>query len=222
MPADITKAKSFLYTTDFPIDKIIYKDEGSFTINALDFFDKVFAHNLPFAPLLLGTWSTTPDFSISYDFGSGPLGGNPFAINNSISANSSQVTISTTNNTNTSVTFYYKIYGFQPADQNLDVPYTSSSADTYTFNTDFNYSKLYLNEIRSQPAGVNGIQNIVHNLGYRPQILCWQEISGNISPTVVADLGIAFFTCAVTTTSVQLNFDSAPAMRIHVKVYLDD
>lgn len=222
MPADLSKARSFLSTSDFPNDKIIYKAEGSFTIPATGFIDKVIAHGLPFAPLPLGTWSTTSDFSISYDFGSGPLGGNPFAINNSVSANSTDVTISTTNNTGSPVVFYYRIYGFEPSDKNLDAPFTANSADTFSFNTDFNYSKLYINEIRSQPAGVIGVQNIVHNLGYRPQTLCWQEIAGNISPTVVADLGIGFFSCAVTTTSIQLNFSGAPSIRVHVKVYLDD
>jgi hypothetical protein len=222
MPADVTKAKSFLLNTDFPLDKIIFKTEGSFVINSFDFVDKMIPHGFTFGILPLGTWSTDPNFTTSYDFGSGPLGGSPFAINNGISSDATRILVSTTNNTNAPVTFYYRIYAFLPADKDVVTPSTANQADTFAFSTDYNYSKLFINQIYTQPAGAGGIQNVIHNLGYRPQVLCWQERNGEISPTVVADLGIGIFYCIVTATSIQLTFDSNPNMRIHLRVYLDN
>lgn len=222
MPADITRAKNFRLTTDYPLDKVVFQSQGSFNVPASGTVNLPIPHGLGFKPLPLGVWSMTPDFSVSYDFGSGPLGGNPFAVNNSLVSNTPNITVSATNNTGSAITFYYRVYCFEPSDVNLQAPSTNVISDTFQFNSGFNYSKLFINTV--VPLAPNATANVVHGLGYRPQALIWQELTatGDISPVTVANIGIGPFLMNVTTSVLSLQSLFGPAARIHVRIYLDD
>ena len=113
MPAIQANAKSFLINSDYPLDKVVYINQGS--VNIGGGIDRIIAHGLPFTPLISFVWSFTADFAITYQFNNGSFpSGNPgyyFSLQLSIQANATNITLSG-NGTITSTTVYYRIFGF--------------------------------------------------------------------------------------------------------------
>lgn len=222
MPAIDANAGNFLFSTDYPLDKIIYMDTGSFTVGAMSAADDTVAHGLPFTPLLDGTWSTDPTFALSYDMGSGPAStasGFLFNIAPEVSANATNAIVSAQNNTGSPVTVYYRIFGFEPSNANLDAPFTTNAADHYALNTDYNYTKLY-------QAGIATSSTVIsHGLGRRTQVNMWEEKSGTIRKVNENRNGSGgeFYT-TVSTSAVTISFDpfGTPGTEAHYRIYLDN
>lgn len=222
MPAIDANAGGFLYTTDYPLDKIIYMGTGSFTVGATSSASDPVAHALPFTPLLDGTWSTDPTFALSYDMGSGPASsasGFLFDIAPEVSANSTNAIVSAQNVTGSPITVYYRVFGFEPSDVNLDAPFTSSVADNYVLNTDFNYTKLYRADVATSSTVIS------HGLGHRTQVSMWEEKSGTIRKRNENRNGSSgeFYT-TVSTSAVTIAFDAfaTPGTKAHYRIYLDN
>lgn len=221
MPAVVTSAQFFLVDTDYPLDKIIYMTTGQVTVGATSTADVPIPHGLTFTPLMDGTYSTSADFNISFDIGSGePYAGSFgfFAYNTSIDATSSNVNFHVVNFTSSSVTIYYRLFGLMPSGVSEDIASTANSADKFVLNTSSNYTKLFANT-RLTTTGT-----ITHGLGYRPQVSVWQEIIGTgIYKIIYADINNPStpILTKVTTADVQVTINSA-SYAAHVRVYLDN
>jgi len=195
MPANVATAPNFLLDSDYPLDKSIYLFSGSFVMPGATLDATPITHNLPFTPLVGGSWSLTSDFSVQYEYGSGTFpsenaGAAPFnqilTISNDLfgaldaGANGTDIRIGWENNSASSVTAYYRLYAFEPANVNLDTSTTASSGDNFVMNTDYNYTKLY----NSFEQSVSGTGTVVlnHGLGYIPQADYWTRNATRVAP----------------------------------------
>jgi len=187
MPASIDSARQMNFSSDYPVDKIVWTYEGSRALTGFETADIYIDHNLPFRPLPLAEWTTDPTWTVKYEFSSGPVISSGFSYNTAVSAGSSQVYISLRNNTGIAATIYYRIFCLAPSTvTNNVVPFTNNLANQYTLTTDFVYPKLYEASTYTIPV-TSGLQtfSINHNLGAIPQILVWSETtfpSGHIVP----------------------------------------
>lgn len=164
-------SRDFLLTTDFPLDKVIYMASGSNTVPASGFPTIEISHNLPFRPLITGSWSLDANFSTSKDPGFPQYGdfNQPYL---EVSSTPTLLRVSPYNTTSGSVTFYWRVYGFMPPNVNEVAPFTASQSDDFVMNTDYNYTKLFSAGIANLTSGNVSID---HNLGYRPQVEIWAE-----------------------------------------------
>lgn len=227
--ADVTKAKNFLLDTDYPLDKIIYLQTGSINIPASTPISTSFPHNLPFTPLSDLVYSLTPDFSTSYMSGSGPAPQDPslfqLGVDVVLSSTGTYNTIAITNYFTNPITVYFRLYSFEPSNSSADLKPTANSGDPFILNTDYNYTKLYIDNRVVLPSST-----IVHNLGYIPQTEAWIELTNQIlSPQsqfnlldttasqVIGSQGIV-----ATVNTVQLIGTITNAQAFDARVYLDE
>lgn len=231
MPAILSNAKDFLLNSDFPQDKVVLLKSGSMSVGASSTVTVDIPHGLPFRPLVGGNWSTSSTFSLSLDYGTGtfpsPSPGSLFAHTSSLTADATNVSVTSQNTTGSTTTFYYRIFGLEPSTSSAELGGTASSGDELTLSSDYNLVKLYLNAYVDQAAtgGSPVTQVIPHNLGYRPQVLAWKELSGIIYPLTEATPSASGYQTSVkvTTASISIIIQAfAPAQRIHYRVYLDD
>jgi len=229
MPADITKANSFSLTTDYPLDKIIYQTTGSLVVPASTPTSVDIPHGLPFTPLSNLVYSTTSDFAVSYVSGSGPSPTDPslyqLGIDVTLSSTGTNNSIAVTNFFTYDVTIYYRLYSFEPIGSSATLLFTNVSSDTFELNTDYNYSKLYL----EGKINLATTTTVVHGLGYIPQTESWIEFSTQtLSPqsqfnALDTTAGSVVGTIGVVLTSTQLSLvGSIPgALFLHYRIYLD-
>lgn len=161
-------AKNTLLNSDYPIDKIIGYSVGSQTVSGSSFPDINVPHGFGFKPLFYIKWSTTPDFSISYE--ETGISFNQVSLNGY--ADNTNIVLIPFNNTLSSVTFYYRIIYFMPSNIDVSNAQTQSSFDDFVINTDYNYTKIF-----SQGISSSSSVTIDHNLGYYPQVEVWYERS---------------------------------------------
>ena len=215
----MTDARNFLLNTDYPIDKISGYYEGSETVLAGGTSAPTVTHGLGYRPLYFMKWSTTPDFSISYD----ELGVS--TINNlSFNAQTSNTTLFlfAGNNTASTVTFYYRVVYFMPPDVDLDAPITAPDLESLQFSTDFNYTKIFAEGINASATGT-----INHNLGYYPQVEVWYIRASDsrcvhVVATQVYSVGASEPVCEVTTSSIILSDPGGIVSSWYYKVYVDE
>ena len=228
MPAIVSNAKQMLLSSDYPLDKVVGIKNGSRGVASFPGTSTIVVpHGLPFAPLFIGQWSLSPDFSVTYEFGSGPVG-NVLRFNYSVSSyifsDATNLTMEVSNFLDNPITFYYRIYMFQPTTYNVALPFTAAQADTFTLNTDYNYTKLFMSGHINSPAPTNNV--ITHGLGYAPQVIYWDELdNGNIRNEPVALMLIPFQSyntgCEVTTNELVIA-PSAGTIRLHYRIYIDE
>lgn len=184
----------FLLNTDYEMDKIIYFYEGSFNITNNRQTETI-VHDLGFAPLCFGLWSTTKDFSQPHR-----MSGQGHGIYNldTQSYTSTFATLLSSDYTEApgstydyaisidftqmSGTIYVRIYGFEPTYVFKHIASTSGHANTFILNTDYNYRKL-LKKGHMEIPHISGLPygnrfdpvTVSHNLGYIPQVMLWLE-----------------------------------------------
>lgn len=217
----MSDARNFLFNTDFPIDQIVYIREGSTTIGTGGTVN--IAHGLPFIPNVIFYWSFDSDFATVYDQNVGPFpSGNigfPFTLQVTASSDATNVILNA-NGTLGPSTVYYRIFAFQPSDYTGDVDPTASSADNFTLNTDFNYTKLLTYDKVTVNAG--GTTTITHDLGYIPQVLAWTVFSGTSNPLLYSALDGFNRDVEVTTTSIIINNDTFLDYDFYYRIYADE
>jgi len=218
MPAILANARNFLQNTDYPLDKVVYLNSG--TTNIASGGSVNIAHGLPFIPLINFYWSLTPDFAVVYEDNVGPFpSGNPgffFTLQVSARVTATNITLDA-NGTLGSTTIYYRIFGFQPDDSNVDLPPTASAGDVFSFNTDYNYLKLYSASHVSLAAGASF--TLVHGLGYRPQVSTWFQTGGiNYPSTYSNEDGRQV---EVTSSSVVFTNNSLSSGTMYYRIYQD-
>jgi len=227
MPAILANAQNFLTTTDYPLDKCVWI--GSATHSFAGGTSVVIPHPLSFTPLIKVVWSTTPTFSTTYGVGDGVISSStttPFQPElTSAAANSSSVLLEY-GNPGSVTTAYIRVYAFMPSNINVDSPYTSSDADLFVYNSDYNYSKLYMADLTASSSVASSTEVVNHNLGYYPQCEIWYEKASTIytvKSTFIFNGSVtneAFIMTPTTLTMVRDSFLSTPE-RFHYRIYLD-
>lgn len=201
--------RDFILNTDYEMDKIIYFREA--TLNAGQ-YDVDIPHGLGFTPLIFGVCAFNSDFSDARGIPYQSL-----TMSNSIQftaqANATNVRISYINDSGTPSKIYYRLYGFEPSTSNADVGPTSSNADTFILNTDYNYCKLF-----SKGTASVG-DTISHNLGYIPQVLAWQAANGWVMPVSQSGPNAAVI---VTNQDVLFDYPSLGIDNFHYRIYHDE
>lgn len=226
---DPYSAKQMLVSSDYPLDKIVYMHTRTVVIGAGSFNNQIFAHNLPFTPLILGQWSFDSTFTTAYDANSGPrfgVGGT-LLFSSSLQSDGTNITIFNSNNQGSPVTVYWRIYGLMPSTVSETAPFTASTADDFIIDTDQNYSKLFLSGVTASSSTLGSSVTVTHGLGYRPQVLVWTENSTytNWIGSYAIEGSAGNSRCRVGTDNITLIRDSTillSSTRFHYRVYIDE
>lgn len=185
---DLSSSRQMVIDTDYPMDKVIKIPSGSFTMTASGNGYVVIPHGLPFKPLCGGNWSLVSNFSVQYEFSSGPypapFPGFIFSRTINVYADATNIYLSY-DNLSSAVTAYYRIYCFQPPQDNSLIPSVVAGSDSYTINSELNNSKLAFSGRVNLPAGTGSTQlvNVIHNLGVIPQAIGWIDYPFTLTPT---------------------------------------
>ena len=163
--------RKFKFISDYPMPHIVYKQSVEFVVSgSAGFLDTSISHGLPFTPLLIGQWSTNPNFSPSYDINievpnftaSQPV------IALKCGADTSKIYISMTNNTGSNQTFYFRLLAFMPPDYTGDISNIYDDSTNFKFSSEFNYQKIFMADKLTVANAT-----IAHGLGYIPQARVW-------------------------------------------------
>lgn len=234
MPAIAANATQFLLSTDYQQDKVVYLKTDSFTApGPMTGSYRTIAHGLPFTPLVGGSWSTSADFSVTYDFGTGtipsadPLTA-PFNLSLDVLADSTNIYIVPTNVSGSNKTVYVRLYALEPADTLATVSSTQAAADSFTLNSDYNYTKLWsADKITGVTASSTTV--VTHNLGRVPQVSVWATSSARtISPSLIYFTNVTYpmdtaNIVAVSANTVTFKTDSSSTItRFDYRIYHDE
>lgn len=131
--------QNFIATSDYPFDMITYYATYTLTDDGNNTQTIQFAHNLPYTPLLFGTWGDKEDFS-GYTGALAPAG---MFFSLTAAADSQYVYITKyAYNPTSGDKFYLKIYGFAPLSWTGDCKPTAQSSTSLLLDTDKQYAPL--------------------------------------------------------------------------------
>lgn len=179
----IDSSKEMILTSDYPMDKVVYLESDSFsmpgsTLGYLYSFD----HNLPFTPLCGGNWSLVSSFSSQYEYSSGTVpSGNPgYVFNRTINifATSKKIYL-TCDNLGSTVTVYFRVYGFEPQPSAALLSPIAALGDKFALSSDYNNPKLYLDNFIDLPGSTGSVVliGVDHDIGTIPQAMGWVTYS---------------------------------------------
>lgn len=227
-------ANKMLVSTDYPLDKVVVGGTSSFTVPGNTVGVGTSPHGLPFIPLMMGSYSMTPDYAVLYGINSAPPSSSPalrlydFVAN--INADGTNVIFKGENYTANPLTFYVRYYGMESSVDNGDTYRTRSTVDPLQLSTDYNYTKLYKAGYVDYPSSgsfTSKTDTIQHGLGRVPQVLSWGEDTGQAYPLIIHDGGeFQSLPIAVSVDADNLYITVAltagsPATRVHYRIYLD-
>lgn len=237
MPADPTTAKDMLFSSDYPIDKVVYRTTQTVNVPSATFLNDNYLftipHGLGFRPLLSGVFSDD-NFSTYYEFGNPPYAySTTFALwleRINIVAESDETNIYIRAiNFDTTRDIKVKIVGLSPTDSATISAPISAGVDPFTFSTDYNYMKIYSQGI-AEVSLISGalITDITHNLGYVPSFRVWSEYNG--AATKQSGFENLFGVSALDTESyadttklrITSNSGGGATAKLHYRIYLDD
>lgn len=226
-------SKNMLLNSDSPLDKVIYIATSQITVPAGQFSQLDIPHGLPFTPLLFGNWSTSPDFSITYEYGTGPIHSNLqqaiFTAQPNLRSSSSVANLTVTNyNTSSTLTAYCRVYGFQPSGtSSVALAHTNTGVDPFMINTDQQQVQLIHEGLRDFPSvsypNIVQITLFSHNLGYRPQVMSWVSRDGWTQNLYMSAMAEDTVSIVVTDSDVILRVEGqAIAGTVHIRVYANE
>lgn len=208
--------RNFILNSNYPIDQVVGMKSGSLYMpaNSSTATSSV-AHGLPFTPLVIGTCSPSSTFTSNKDAVM------PLYVPQSFSTvhlrtNGTNIIAQGYNNTASAITYYWRAILLEPSDSNSEVPFTNELADTFQFNTDYNYSKLVKSGV------VTSNSTIDHNLGYLPQVMLWKQMSDGTYPLTNAATPADSYAGTTTVDSNNLYILLDGGTRIHYRIYGDD
>lgn len=175
-------ARNFIYNSDYPTPAFVASWTGSFNLGSYAHLETGFAHNLPFAPLVVGQWSLNANFEPAYDIAT--TNGYFFGVsfNQVAGSNDTQIRFILDNGYGSNRTYYYRLFAFAPSDYDGDIPSIEDATD-YRFNSDFNYLKLFAYGKQTVSSTRDFVVN--HNLGYLPQVRTWlKDTINNITAPI--------------------------------------
>lgn len=223
----MTDPRNFLVNSDYPLDKVVYRTTGSFSLAT--YFDSkttTIPHGLPFTPLVSMSWSTTSDFSVCYEAGSGPAPTDStrhyLGITGDVYADATNIVINSSNFISSATTIYYRIFAFAPSTYTSDVSSTQDTGDNFVLNTDYNYTKL----LTSGKLTLASTDTVTHSLGYIPQVQTWVEAAdGKVYPPqsnmTLYYPGTAEVGVKTTTTTLVFSGLAAGYTYGHYRIYMD-
>jgi len=223
----MTNPNNFLVNSDYPQDKVIFLASGSTSLGSYFSAASVnVPHGLTFTPLPRMVWSTSSDFSVCYEAGSGPAPQNVLRYNLGITgdiySDATNISINFTNFISTAYTIYYRIFCFAPSNVTVDIDSTSSSGDNFILNTDQNYLKLLSS---GKVALTSNTVTVDHNLGYIPQVDAWIEDGSGLIYPPQSNGSILYPSFGITgyvATTTQLIFYGYSAYSFgHYRIYTD-
>jgi hypothetical protein len=168
-------ARNFIFSSDYPLPTYAKVITYQMAVSVGDTKAEV-ETGLDFTPLTMGVWSTTQDFSVSYDITLGSFVDDISYLE--VSARGSKIIFDVS--ANAARTVYFKIYCMIPPDSNESFPPVADSSN-FMFSTDYNYlqiAKAGRVFTKDQPVGINDIV-IYHNLGYIPKFRVWSTATSN-------------------------------------------
>lgn len=226
-----------IYTSDYPIDKVVFKRAGSYFMPQMQFMSDSrtisFPHGLGYAPLAIGMFSDSSNFSTFWELGSAPQFFNSFfqswgdRINVVAESDATNIYLSFIN-WDTSRNIYYRIVAYAPS---TDVEHTTvvTPRDRLYLNTDYNYMKIHQEQIQTHNMGdfQDYTATLNHNLGYIPTAMVFTEFDGRIRRSGFENLiGVnpvsSQTTLTTTQTRVLLQSVAPTTVRVHYRVYRDD
>lgn len=231
----VADAKKMRVSSDYPMDKVVFLKTGSYSFTNGNGLIIPIPHGLKFTPLVNGSWSMTSNFSIQYEFSSGefPSGNNGYLYKRvmNIFADATNIYI-TGDNIGSTVTAYYRIYGFEPSHVTSSYAPLSAQADDFSISSDYNNPKLLLNNYIDLPAGTATDQyiNVLHNIGTIPQAMGWVHYNtwnGSAMVDAVHPVGTTIsysesITLVVNEVEIVWVVPAyANAHRAHYRVYID-
>lgn len=195
-----------LVNTHYKMPWIVWKREYTVPIDASTGYATVsFLHGLPFTPLLIGSWSPNASFSPSYDLTvtipGGPTGGQPKYFCQ-VAANSTTVNVTAINNVDSSPKCYLRLMAFAPPDYKGEVTPVDYQSP-FRYNSKYRYQKIFM---AGRTTG-----ELIHNLGYIPQVRLWQSSLSDSTHAVPTR-------CDITTQSLTTSSSTIPYW---YHVYLD-
>ena len=213
----------FQLTSDYPVDMVA----GMFTLSAspasYDYIDLSVPHGLPFTPLVIGLWSTSPTGIPSYPYGGGPAFsyGNYYDV--AAYADSSNIITANQNNTGSGVTIYHSILAFAPSSYVGNVVSTEGAGNSFIFDSDDTFGKLVADGEITLAQNATG--TITHNLGFTPHAYVWiQNTSGSVVGQLVRGGVDSSAPYTYLTTSnlviVNNNINTAP-YKFYYRIYAD-
>lgn len=189
-------ALNLAVNSHYKIPWIVWKRELSITVDQYDWSTTTINHGLPFIPLVIGQWSTSPNFQPAWDIsvetpnysGAGqPLMALTFGI-------TSSVIRMVIDNNDVRKTFYLRLMAYAPPNYTGDVTPVEYNSP-FRFNSHYNYPKI----VMSGKAASN--TRVTHNLGYIPQAQVWGSMMVNGVETVVPGTGIVTETTLSSSTT---------------------
>lgn len=156
--------RNFLYSTDYPMPLFTCKFIGSAVLSS-GFGNTKFKHNLPYIPLLVGQWDTSTNFNTSHDITSTTFQSDVASV--TVYADSTYIYLNYY--APSSVTIYYRLWGFTPTDYTGNVTPISDDSK-FIFDTDYQYMKL----AKTGKVLANQSTTITHNLGFVPLARVWK------------------------------------------------
>lgn len=233
--AFLDNVQDCIFTTKYPIDKVVFKNEGTVSVptaaSPADYTTVTIPHGLGYAPLAIGSYSDD-DFATTYNFGSPPYAYNGGAmlwmpsINGIIESDATNIYIYFQSVLSTR-THYYRVVALIPSGITSSVAMDNTTRDNTYFDTTNNYLKILEDEqttvsVTSTPQTIT----IPHNLGYEPMAFVFSEESGVIrkagSENAILITGITT-TAYVDTTNLYITASktSTADMTFHYRIYLD-
>jgi len=224
--------RNFLVNSDFPLDQILFLNEGSTVVANNTFSGTVsIAHGLPFVPLPSLVWSNDADFTTAFNYWDGNFASSfisPVGQQYDVFADATNVNIRLFNTSGSSQTVYYRIYCFAPSTASVDslVEHTANEGERFTINTDLNYMKLAATGSLSSGAGTVSYS---HGLSFVPRALVWYQVGSEFyqvsSPQIVNTdpTGSVGSTSGVYVDSTKLEWlNPAGAATIQYRIYAEE
>lgn len=185
---------NLLVNSHYKMPWIVWKKEYSVSIPAsMGYVTTSFPHGLPFTPLLVGSWSNKANFQPSYDLTvdvpGGSTGGQvPLVCQ--VSADATNINIMAINNVDSAPVCYLRLMAFAPPDYQGEVTPVDYQSP-FRYNSKYRYQKIFM---AGKTTG-----ELIHNLGYIPQVRIWQSSLSDSTHAVPARCDIT--TQALTTYS---------------------
>lgn len=185
----------FLINTDYPIDKIVFMQSGSFSAGVTFSFLLDINVSTPFAFLPIFQWSNNSNFEPVYTgadatYASGqsdPISFIPYGQFYNVVSYPGKLTFIGFNNSGGTKTVYWRVVGLMPSTQDgssIQADFTSSLADSFALNSGYNYMKLI--DRFALPNNLGADVSYNHNLGKIPTVMTWGKLGDGYTSEIAS------------------------------------
>lgn len=224
----------FNLNSDHPLDKTIYiLDDLRISNNGQYSMTITIPHGLKFKPLVFGNWSFDRNFNLAFEYFSGPVAALPsfgeiISPRVGVRANENAVELTITSLDRANVSMYCRVFAFKPTDASTSLVFspTNKGVDDFMVNTDLIQPQLieqgFVDTPYLQPGQGTWRHTVEHKLGYRPQVMAWNDIDGYMQPHVSVAFGGGRDSLGIESTVNTLEITAnAPSInrRLHYRIY---